>query len=243
VLDVAKVLAEGVLEGNPLTELTLDDAIMNKALNVNMQPFCEGATTVLANGKKTELWKLPLACSDILPTISIFLSSNPFIGSKAQSDYYLALEPVCSEFEASVASLDAFCKSDSPSLGVAPDNIKSYVINTFSTFFETVDKTLAFIFESDGSKKLAKLLLDVDMADVKKTAASLDNIDYKAFYAKACKGVTNLNFWVMVMLVGAVIHLPAAIGGNHLLNRYSMLMQVQDVHVKTEAGPGAKALI
>jgi len=117
------------------------------------------------------------------------------------------------------------------------------VINTFSTFFETVDKTLAFIFVSDGSKKLAKLLLDVDMADVKKTAASLDSIDYKAFYAKACKGVTNLNFWVMVMLVGAVIHLPAAIGGNHLLNRYSMLMQVQDVHVKTEAGPGAKALI
>ena len=192
-VDTAKILADGVLKGNPLTELTVDPDFMDRALHVDMAPFCGAATSLLANGSTATAWTLPVGCADLLPTVSIFISSNPLVaGSLAQAEYYEKFEPICTEFESTIGALDTFCKSDSPSLDVAPTNVKDHVIQSFSGFFGTVDAALTFLFENPNTKTAAQIVLDLDMRAVRKYAESLDHIEYDRFFSKTCAEVNAL---------------------------------------------------
>ena len=83
VVDSAKLVADGVLDGNPLTDFTLDDEFMASVLSYDFTAFCAAATTVLADAQRGGDWVAPVSCSDLLPTASIFLSNNPLVASKA----------------------------------------------------------------------------------------------------------------------------------------------------------------
>ena len=200
-VDGAKLVADGVLDGNPLTDFTLDDEFMATVLNYDLSAFCTGATTVLADAHHGGDWTLPLTCSDLLPSISIFLSNNPLVASKAQSAYYSTLEPVCSEFEASLDALQTFCGVGAPTLESAPPNVKQLVVGTFSGWFKALDDSFAFIFDSPGTQALARTVDSFDKGQIYTVAEALDHVDYAAFYTSSCNIASTLSTLALAILV------------------------------------------
>jgi len=60
---------------------------------------------------------------------------------------------------------------------------------------------------------------------------------------KACEVAYAVNFWGKTMLLGLLIHLPAAMVAWHLVNRYTTLMTIKDIAAGRTAPPGSKSLV
>ena len=98
---------------------------------------------------------------------------------------------------------------------------------------------MTYVFGDSSVGWLFERVLDVNMTTLTTFANSLDEIDYAAFCTTGCADVQELNVWALVILVGGLVHLPAAMVAWHLLRRYSTIMKTQDGLVLNGDASGA----
>jgi len=235
VLRTAKVVADGVLSGNPLSEYT--SQIQDQVLDYDMTTFCAGTSTMLMDNDVGH-WALPVSCGELLPTISIFLAKNPLTASAAQSEYYERLEPVCTEFEASLEALETFCGLGQPTINESPPYIKSLVVDSFLGWVHTLDKTLSFIFDNPTTLGTATAVKEFDPDQLYVYAAALDELDYESFYSSSCGIAKGLPKLAIAAMAGAGLLGLSVLVGWHLLNRYSLLTSVLDLDAQEEKAGG-----
>ena len=226
---VVQAIAKGVVDDNVTvgTELAVDETTLTTALAVDISPLCSSGG------------KIPFVCDDFLYSVSLLLATTPFVSAKPQSAYFQELQPVCAAVEEFVASIETACASEASYFSVAPGNAKSAAIEALITCFMTLDSFVTYVFGDSSVGWLFERVLDVNMTTLTTLANSLDEIDYAAFYTTGCADVQELNFWALVMLVGGLVHLPAAMVAWHLLWRYSTIMKTQDGLVLNGDASGA----
>ena len=123
-----------------------------------------------------------------------------------------------------MAALDAVCRSNSPSLALAPPALAKSLVDTITALYGAVDLLLAKVFARPDTSWLPEYVLAIDMEATRAFAADLDAVDYDAFYPATCAAIDGLHFWILTMFVGLLLHVPPAVITWHLVNRYSMVM-------------------
>jgi len=84
-----------------------------------------------------------------------------------------------------------------------------------------------------------KLGLEAPSFDVGLDELKKQYIDWEV----ACDTAEGVHFWTKTMLFGLLIHLPAAMTAWHLVNRYTMLMNVKDVLAGRVPTPAATSMV
>jgi len=183
-------------------------------------------------------------CSNVVPSISLALSSVPFFNGTTDTEFLEALAPTCYHVEFFWSTLYDICvHNDAP----------AKLLYATGEVFIKADDALAFIWDNENAKKLPQYVLDINMTEVKAFAASYDSIDYSVYAEYTCNGgggwpfdggLYGLHFWIKTMFTGLFLHLPPAVVTWHLVNRYATIMNVQTANIEREmVSLGGKALL